>query len=239
MPSACRYYLAMGAEFSQADFHPSPDVFAAKVAKMLHFGAQLGWFSLGGRDNQDPPMALFDDLMSRDHDEEIAFLSTLARTKLALNPWLQHGLAMRALPLVVNGSGTRSAHSVRSVPAPQSRAAAYRAQLDESKIAPELQFERVMSSAWLAANGSSLLLLITPVERAAPAHIALQIDLDHYGFESSHQQQFRVVQMQAGLPDKVILASVGGGAVSVSMVVPPRGILALRVEHAEKHALAA
>jgi hypothetical protein len=50
------YYIAMGAEFFQQDLVPNPDVFSAKIAHMFLFGAQMGWFSLGGRDNQNPPM---------------------------------------------------------------------------------------------------------------------------------------------------------------------------------------
>jgi hypothetical protein len=35
---------------------------------------QLGWFSLGGRDNQQPPMGIYDQLMSPEYDAEIAYL---------------------------------------------------------------------------------------------------------------------------------------------------------------------
>jgi hypothetical protein len=98
------YYLAMGAEFFRNDFD-DPDVFAAKIAKQFTFGqyfrdifsqfissrakrthclcvdagAQMGWFSLGGRDNQNPQMGIFDLLMSDQYTQEIIYLQSLAR----------------------------------------------------------------------------------------------------------------------------------------------------------------
>lgn len=56
-----------GAEFFASDFD-DPDYFAAKCANMLMFGAQIGWFSLIGRDNQDPYMGIYDQLMSPKYD---------------------------------------------------------------------------------------------------------------------------------------------------------------------------
>ena len=38
----------------------SGDVFAAKLTAQFLAGVQLGWFSLGGRDNQDPAMGLYE-----------------------------------------------------------------------------------------------------------------------------------------------------------------------------------
>jgi hypothetical protein len=46
------YYLSMGSIFYQEDLTRNPDSFSAKIAQQFSFGAQLGWFSLGGRDNQ-------------------------------------------------------------------------------------------------------------------------------------------------------------------------------------------
>ena len=57
------YYLSMGGEFYKNDFDPNPDVFTSKIAIQYLFGSQIGWFSLGGRDNQIPNMGIFDDLM--------------------------------------------------------------------------------------------------------------------------------------------------------------------------------
>ena len=41
----------------------SDDVWAAKLTEQLLTGSQLGWQSMGGRDNQNPPMGVYDLLM--------------------------------------------------------------------------------------------------------------------------------------------------------------------------------
>ena len=62
-----------GAEFFAEDFE-NPDNFAAKCANQLMFGAQIGWFSLIGKKNDEKFMGLFDLLMSRKYDHEIEYL---------------------------------------------------------------------------------------------------------------------------------------------------------------------
>lgn len=64
------YVMYAGAEFYAGDFN-NPDYFAAKCANMLMFGAQIGWFSLIGRDNQGNYMGIYDELMSSQYDMEI------------------------------------------------------------------------------------------------------------------------------------------------------------------------
>jgi hypothetical protein len=83
------YYLAMGAMFYQQDLTENPDVFAAKIAQQFSFGAQLGWFSLGGRDNQSPYMGMYETLMDTKYDPEINYLQLLMSAKRLLNEWLQ------------------------------------------------------------------------------------------------------------------------------------------------------
>ena len=67
------YYIGMGAIFDVGDLIPNPDAFAAKITEQFVLGAQLGWMSLGGRDNQNPSMAMFDLLMDEKYDAEIDF----------------------------------------------------------------------------------------------------------------------------------------------------------------------
>ena len=66
------YVLPVGAEFFQADFLPDPNVFAAKIAAQYVFGAQLGWFSLGGRDNQHPAMGIHELVQAMDRNSFIS-----------------------------------------------------------------------------------------------------------------------------------------------------------------------
>lgn len=98
------YYISMGSVFFLEDLTHNTDVFAAKVAAQYLFGAQLGWFSLGGSDVQVPYMGMYEALMSPVYDPEVEFLKLLSRAKTAGNRWLQEGRAMRELLLVVNGT---------------------------------------------------------------------------------------------------------------------------------------
>ena len=60
---------------------------------MFVFGAQMGWFSLGGRSNQNPPMGIFDQLMDHKYDDEIYYLQRLSKAKHTAQPWMLHGRA--------------------------------------------------------------------------------------------------------------------------------------------------
>ena len=46
------------------------------------FGAQIGWFSLGGRNNEIPPMGIYNELMSEKYNDEILYLQLLSKTKI-------------------------------------------------------------------------------------------------------------------------------------------------------------
>lgn len=67
---------------------------------MFMFGAQMGWFSLVGIDNQVPDMALYDLLMSPRYDQEIDYLQRLSSAKKVANPYFLNGRAMRRLPFL-------------------------------------------------------------------------------------------------------------------------------------------
>lgn len=94
----------MGAVFFLRDLSDNPNVFAAKVAQQYLFGAQMGWFSLGGRDNQVPYMGMYEALMDSKYDPEVDYLKLLSKAKRAGNNWIQEGRAMRELSLTVNGT---------------------------------------------------------------------------------------------------------------------------------------
>ena len=96
-------YVFVGAMFFRADFLPDPDTFAAKVANQFMFGAQLGWFSLGGRSNS-PQTHLFDLLMDPKYDAEILYLKRLSSAKAIASDYFNHGFALRNLDLIINGT---------------------------------------------------------------------------------------------------------------------------------------
>jgi len=165
------YYLAAGAEYFANDFAPNPDLFSAKLAHQFLYGAQMGWFSLGGRDNQSPYMGIYDQLMDPAHDPEILYLQRLSGAKVTARRWLTHGRAMRAVPLLVNGTRPLESAAIAAVP----------------------------SQAWLSSDGKELLIAITTVERYAPAFsLELTIDVSLYGFPGAGGEAFEMTRLQPG-----------------------------------------
>ena len=161
------YYTAMGAVFYQTDFS-NPDVFAAKVAKQFMFGAMLGWFSLGGRDNAKPPVALYDILMSPAYNSEVLYVKMLSDARAFLVPHLMLGRTMRDLPVFVNGSLHNGAL------------------LSSSSSFPKIGSENgqlvstLLHQAWLSRDGR-LLIAMTNSQRTVETHITLDISLSNYG----------------------------------------------------------
>lgn len=57
----------------------------------------MGWFSLFGRDNEDPYMGIFEQLMDPKYDQEIAYLQILSSAKTVAKEYFNHGRPMRNL----------------------------------------------------------------------------------------------------------------------------------------------
>ena len=57
-------------------------------------------------------MGIFELLMDRAHDTEVAYMRTLSRAKQRAAAWFNHGRALRSLPLRLNvtTATTRDAH---------------------------------------------------------------------------------------------------------------------------------
>jgi hypothetical protein len=161
----------MGAVFYQTDFI-NPDVFAAKVAKQFLFGAMLGWFSLGGRDNAKPPVALFDLLMSPAHDSEVLYVKLLSDARQFLVPFIMLGRASRDLPVVINGS-TRSDGAALTSITSSAKSASASGQLVGA----------LLHQSWVSRDGR-LLIALTNSLRAGDTHVAFDIPLAHYGVVS-------------------------------------------------------
>jgi hypothetical protein len=160
------YYTAMGSIFYQTDFK-DPDVFAAKVGKQFMFGAMLGWFSLGGRDNAKPPVALYDLLMSQSFNSEVLYIKLLSDARAFLVPYIMLGRALRDLPIVVNGS----LHDSGAVfIAPSTKAGHESTQI----------ISVLLHQAWLSRDGQ-LLIAITNAQRYGDTHVYLDIPISHYG----------------------------------------------------------
>eukprot|EP00466_Bigelowiella_natans_P008547 jgi/Bigna1/75549/fgenesh1_pg.35_\ len=248
------YVLPVGAEFFQQDFLPNPDVFAAKVAAQFVFGAQMGWFSLGGRDNQSPPMGTFELMMDAQYDAEMSYLRSLSNAKLAAGSWFNHGRVMRPLELEIKMGGEDvGRHEAHLRTHPRS-----------SKLPDKagLAFGPVMSSAWLSARNDSLLIVLTSVKRdASRVEISGKLDMARYGFgTAAMSKRFAVsplpveTEQNGGLDDaraddderrftkpspqelvgKGCSASFPGDAVEVDASLDARGIVMLRIQLCEE-----
>jgi len=188
------YVLPVGAEFFQQDFLPNPDVFAAKIAAQFIFGAQMGWFSLGGRDNQSPAMGVFGLMMDARYDAEITYLRSLSSAKLDAQSWFNHGRVMRPLELNVKitrqeGVGGGGDEHLRRHPR-------------SSRLPDEvgLAFGSVMSSAWLSATNDSLLIVLTSVKRdVSKAEVSGTLDMSRYGFgAAARSERFEISPILMG-----------------------------------------
>ena len=191
------YALFMGAEFFQNDLVPNPNIFSAKIANQLLFGSQIGWFSLGGRNNQNPAMGMYELLMSSEYDNEIHYLKVLSYVKRKCNQWLTHGRAMRNIILTINGT-TTSINQHNPLHPRESRKhskhlSEYHSKHHHSEHQVKttslgLSYNSVMSACWMSADGSSLLVVITTVDRYTPATVHAAINMKRYGFSGNETQ---------------------------------------------------
>jgi hypothetical protein len=234
------YALFMGAEYFQKDLSPNPNVFAAKIANQLLFGAQIGWFSLGGRSNiVEPKSGLYELLMDAKYDDEIIYLRLLSSVKRKCNLWLTHGRAMRGLKLIINGTTTDVRRTV--VPA---HPRYHRRMANDDKVekdvsttfhSVDLSYDSVMSATWMSADDTSLLILITVVDRYTPATVQSTIDVSKYGFIGAGitREKFNVFDVPStGNGPDTLVGTYAGGKVELNAVLGARSIKLLRVERA-------
>ena len=99
------YYVAFGSVYTTNDLALNPDVFASRLATSFVYGAQMGWFSLGGVDhgpNLDTkcgPMHTLDAFLSPDRDAEVAFLRMLAQARSTVQRYFVHGRLVAPIEL--------------------------------------------------------------------------------------------------------------------------------------------
>eukprot|EP00750_Incisomonas_marina_P005018 INCI13567.1.p1 GENE.INCI13567.1~~INCI13567.1.p1 ORF type:complete len:906 (-),score=144.86 INCI13567.1:122-2659(-) len=239
------YVLFVGAEFFQEDF-VNPDVFAAKIANQYVFGAQMGWFSLGGT-QYPPPMGIFDHLMDSQYDCEVEYLSKLSAAKQTGADFFNFGRAMRPVDVAVNGTTSASACSqsgetyrrtavISTSLAPVTRLGStfeYEAASPEAVPSYNLStvlFGAVMSSAWLDADGKALLVTVTTVPRDTPAHIQVVLDMTQYGFPEAVKNTFDVFSVEVGTGNKTLLNHFEGKDVNFSQSMEARSVSLFIIE---------
>ena len=173
------YYFSMGAEFFQKDFS-NPDLFSAKIAKQLLYGSQLGWFSLGGRDDQpqQSPMGILNDLMDPQYDPEIHYLKQLSDAKILVNDWLVNGMSTRDLR--VDTSGVNKTQSFRNTP---------RSSKDLTAVGTS--FDNVMSGCFMREqNGvTTTICIITAVGRKTACKASFNMIPSKYGLPAGRTIQ--------------------------------------------------
>ena len=219
------YVFFVGAMFYRSDFLPDPDVFAAKVANQLMFGAQLGWFSLGGRSNH-PQNHIFDLLMDTEYNAEILYLQRLSSAKSVAADYFNHGSALRDLKLKING--TNDHVTVTRLPNHPRGHGSHEG--GSKNDVTGLIFPAVMSSAWRSMDGDSVLVTITTVMRDVPAEIDIVLDLEMYGIKpqpSKNRCQVTWVPAYNGQGKKRLLGIYPLNQVKIHLSLTPREIVLL------------
>lgn len=98
-------FASAGAEFYRSDITNNDGLgFMKKVMKQFVIGSQLGWFSLGGRDNQVPPMDMLDVLTDPKHRELISAFQDLVQMRQ--DPFIWRVFAFGGLIMDLNGDGS-------------------------------------------------------------------------------------------------------------------------------------
>jgi len=96
------YFNSFGAEFYASDFLDT-QYLKAKLAKQYLYGTQLGWFSLGGvEDDACGEMGLFDLFMGDEQDEITDWIVTLANSRGEWRDYFLEGRAVQDVALDVD-----------------------------------------------------------------------------------------------------------------------------------------
>ena len=211
------YYVAFGSVYTTNDLALNPDVFASRLATSFVYGAQMGWFSLGGVDhgpNLDTkcgPMHTLDAFLSPDRDAEVAFLRALAAARSTVQRYLVHG---------------RLAAPIELSQAPATFLA------PEQAIAPRNPgpFPTLSTAAWYAAGDTTLCVFLVTSTKAA---VQAAFELDMGGVYGMPGEAFDVFLLapdggNATLVDRVR----GSGVVALNRTVAGRAVEMLEIRKA-------
>ena len=226
------YTTGCGSEFFQDDLNGNGDVFAAKIAQQFLMGAQMGWMSLGGRDNQDPPMGLYDLLMDPSQDATVDFIKTLSGARAALNATFFDGRASRDLEFEIDGASDRR----RSAPDAIRGSGAHPVPGSAPHLG--LEYDAVAASVWLDDAGpspESLTVVFVGVESGGAASaVSFGMDAARFGLAvvdaagSTLPVQVSTVDLVDG--SEVPLGTFAACCVRVEdLSVAPRAVAALRI----------
>lgn len=245
------YYTAAGAEFFQADFESSEDgsvspgdVFAARLTTQFLTGAQLGWMSLGGRDNQNPPMGLFELLMDSEQDASIEFLKTLSNARSVLASTFNQGRASRdieySVASVASLPGERPYRLTREAPhAARGRGrghAALEGRTPTPSQARGLEYDAVAAQVFVDARvradpGESLTVLFVGVALAQPGPllVSFKMDASRFGLGVSGTELVTLTLISMMDGSESYLGDYQACCIDATTELLPRSVSALRV----------
>ena len=176
------YYYGMGQEFFQKDFYPNPDVFSSKIAKQFTYGNLMGWFSLGGRDNQNPAMGVYDQLMDPQYDPEVTYLRTLSDAMRKANYFFIQGRSGRELSVVTSAP-------IRHHPThPRATRDYFKHSTSHGGPHPPVlgvSYQEVTTSTYLSATSKELLCVLTNVARGSSHNYTFTVDPVKYGMKGT------------------------------------------------------
>ena len=232
------YMVGFGAIFTIADLQDADAGFATTLAGQFVHGAQLGWMSLGGTQD-DPPMGLYDLLMDRAYDAEVEWVRQLALMRARVAEWVTHGRLMRTPPIVSQSSQPSQPTRASTLPrcgAPSLSGqfgrptveCASRGSLDEAPV--------YLATSWyLAANATapaSLLVLVASPSSKTATRLLLSLDVTDFGFPASAaEQQFTLTALSWDGGDEQ-LGRFPGGSVQWQADIEGRYVVALLVQAA-------
>ena len=207
------YYVAFGSIYTHNDLALNPDVFASRLATSFVYGAQMGWFSLGGvdhgpdMDHKCGPMHTLDSFLSPERDPEVAFLRRLASARASVQRYFVHG---------------RLAPPVALTPAPATFVAPPQA------IAPRNPgpFPTLSTSVWFAAGDATLcIFLVASTGEAVQAAFELDMAATYRlaGGLARRGSNFDVFLLGGSSGDDTLIKRVrGSSVVALNRTVPGR-----------------
>lgn len=216
------YNIFFGDIYTAADL-AHPDILCAKLAGTFCAGTQVGWFDVGGVvgtpdfDQSCGETGQLGLWMDPKHDPEVAFLRKIAATRALVRDFVTFG---------------RLGHPPTRVGKPVPIFSAPVVAVGEPEFSNRGPFPKLSTAVWIAANGTSAILLL-----AAPTHVAMaaHYDLDPARWYLDCPQEdggggYGVSVLRADGQHGMMGRHIAGAVVKVRLTVPGRDVIAVHLE---------
>ena len=211
--------------------------------------------SLGGRDNQDPYMGMLDVMMDPAHDDEIEFLRTMSSARSTLTDYFVDGRPTRDLSVALTSVGVAKGEAVGRVATKRIAPSAVRRVLrnvhvhthehehahehahgheheehdqDHGLVTLGLEYDAVATQGWIAADASSMVLLIVSVEKAASS-LDASFSFSSTAAGLSESDEYGVSLLDLATGEEVPVSTCAGAEISGTVEIGPRQALAVKV----------